>query len=65
MKKCTICGTEITEGVNGCNWYSECYTCKPVRYYQKPMKPEDCWGVTLPDYESAIMERQEKYMPDP
>ena len=65
MKHCSICGAEIILGVNGCTWYSACFDCKPVRYYQKPMKPEESWGCTLPDYEAAIMARQERYMPDP
>ncbi len=33
MKKCSICGTEIINGVNGCMMYDTCNTCKPIVYY--------------------------------
>ena len=62
MKKCPICGDEIINGENGCAWYRECFKCKPIRYICKPMKPEESYTCTTPDYYDAIMARQEAWM---
>ena len=64
LKRCAICGCEIENGVNGCNWYDTCFKCKPIHYYQKPI-------TVLPDnmeeadyWENQILERQERYYDD-
>ena len=27
MKRCIVCGTEITNGINGCQLLKECFDC--------------------------------------
>lgn len=60
-KYCSQCGKPIYLGQNGCDWYSTCYTCKPIRY-PKPSEVKPLNSMEAADYwEGQILARQERY----
>lgn len=50
MKICKICGAEIVRGVNGCDWYDECFSCRPIHYPAKPREVDPYASFEALDY---------------
>lgn len=58
MKKCTKCGCDIINGVNGCMLLENCHNCDGIPRYKYPHKQHVSMSIEDADIiESAIMEK--------